>query len=400
MNKEQFISELENLRVYDAHSHLVGSKLCAADFWEIIHYFWFLRELQGAGYPDNYNDLTEEKRVDAFLSAFNKTKSTGMHYAVRRIFKDLYGIEITDTRSVYSCLEKVKASFNNPGWAKETLDRGNIKAVIVNNEEHKNFIRLDGVSVWVPRIDGKLHGAARRIFEAEAGKRAEAAEKERTELLQYLGELHSKGANAIMTTLGSIGKKTWQNSTEKPEKLVHFSSFDDCIIYLLHVLCRFAEDQSLNIQFFLGVEHGFSTVAVPVDNNERIVNLYGLFEKYKINFDLNVASEGNILDIVQAAHIFRNVYTGGLWWFSFRPSVYLDTMAKRFEVLASTKSYSIISDARCVEWCYGKCALVKKLAGDFFIRKVEEGFVSFEDALDIAKDWFYTTAESLYGTGK
>jgi hypothetical protein len=32
MNKEQFTLEIENLKVYDAHTHLVGSKLCAEDW--------------------------------------------------------------------------------------------------------------------------------------------------------------------------------------------------------------------------------------------------------------------------------------------------------------------------------------------------------------------------------
>ena len=401
MNREQFLYELENIKVYDAHTHLVGSKLCAADFWEIVHYFWFLRELKGAGYPENYNDLNEDQRIDAFLPAYNKTKSTGMHYAVKRIFRDLYGLEIIDKNSVYNAIEKVKASFKNAGWAREVSAKGNVRHTVVNNEEHKNFTGLDGVCVWVPRIDGKLNEAARRIFEAEPGKRADAAEKEKTELISHMSECQSRGAKAFMTTLGSMEKKTWQGNPEtlnsEAIKDESFASLDDCYVYLLHNICALAEKTGANIQFFLGIERSFFGDAAPVNNNERVLNLYGLFEKYKIKFDLVSGADASNMDVVQAAHIFRDVYVGGMWWFNFRPSTYADSMAKRFEVLASTKTYLSISDSRCIEWCYGKNALIKKLAGDFFIRKVEEGFVSFEEALEIAGDWFYTTPFNLYG---
>ena len=392
MNKDEFLSRLHNLEVYDAHTHLVGSKLCAADFWEIVHYFWFLRELQGAGYPDNYADLAEDERINLFLSAFKKTKGTGMHYAVKRIFKDLYGLEITDKDSVYECIEKVKLSFADTDWAGKVSAKGNVKFTIVNNEEHKKFTGLNGVCVWTPRIDGKLNHAAEEIFASPQAKRTETAEKEKAELLEILKSYRGKGVKAIMTSLRILNKKTWQNTGEE------LASIDDCFIYLLHAICGFAEDNGFNIQFFLGVEHGYCNVAIPVNNNERVVNLYGLFEKYNTKFDLVVASEANNMDVVQAAHIFRNVYVGGMWWFNFRPSTYLEAMARRFEVLPSNKTYLSISDSRCIEWCYGKNALIKKLAGDFLSSKVDEGFVNFEDALEIARDWLYAAPAQLYGT--
>lgn len=395
MNRERFISEIENLKICDAHTHLVGSKLCAVDFWQIVHYFWFLRELQGAGYPENCESLNEDERVNAFLPAFNKTKGTGMNYAVRRIFRDLYGLEITGKQSVYACIEKVRASAVNPGWAMEVAAKGNIKYAVVNNEDHKQFTGLDGVSVWVPRFDGRLNEAANNIFNTLPGQRAKTAETEKAGLLDLLSDSLDKGARAFMTTLGGLNKKTWQNSGES------FASLDDCYIFLLHAVCAFAETHNAVIQFFMGIERSYFGVAgsgeaAPVNNNERVLNLYGLFEKYKIKFDLVTGADGGNMDVVQAANIFRNVYVGGMWWFNFRPSTYADAMAKRFEALASNKTYLSISDSRCIEWCYGKNTLIRKLARDFLIRKVDEGFVDFNDALDIARDWLCASAEGLY----
>ena len=392
MTKEEFKIELENLKVYDAHTHLVGAKLCASDFWEIAHYFWFLRELQGAGYPVNYDALPENDRVDAFLSAYLKTKGTGMHYAVRRIFADLYGLELNDKKSVYTAIEKVKEFFSNSEWAKKVTGKGNIRYAVVNKEEDRYFKGLDDTCVWMPRIDSRLHKAAEMIFSAEPEKRAGIAAGEKHDLVQYLSLCHAKGAKAFMTTLRNLQEKTWQNSGE------NFESIDACYIFMLHTLCGFALERGTGVQFFLGIEHGYCSDAAPVNRHDRILNLYGLFEKYDIKFDLVVASEANNMDAVQAAHIFRKVHVGGMWWFNFRPSTYLDSMAKRFEVLASTKTYLSISDSRCIEWCYGKNMLIKKLAGDFLAQKVDEGYIGFGDALEIAGDWLFSSPEKLYGT--
>jgi glucuronate isomerase len=193
-----------------------------------------------------------------------------------------------------------------------------------------------------------------------------------------------------MTTMPPLTKMSFGNSGEA------LADFDDCTIYLLRAMCACAVKKNLTVQFFLGVEYDWGVEAAPVNRTDRIINLYGLFRDYSCPFDLVVASEINNMDVVQAAHIFPKVCVGGMWWYNFRPSTYRDAMDKRFETLASNKSYLSVSDSRCIEWCYGKNTLIKKLAVNFFGEKVRDGFVSYDDALAIAADWFRGTQERLY----
>jgi len=89
MNKRDFTAAIEALPVYDAHTHLVGDSLPAKDVWEIVHYFWFLRELIAAGYPAEPMELPEAERRERFAAAYALTAGTGMNYSVRRIFADI-----------------------------------------------------------------------------------------------------------------------------------------------------------------------------------------------------------------------------------------------------------------------------------------------------------------------
>ena len=389
MNKSDFEIRVSEIPVYDAHTHLVGDALCAGDFWQIVHYFWFLRELQGAGYPLEPEKVPEEERIEKFLFAYRKTQGTAMHYVVSRIFKDLYGIVLRDRVSVLTAMERVQKSASDPDWARKTAEKGHIVHTVINREEHKGFVGLD-TCVWAPRIDDPIHHAAWKIW--NAGDKAEEAERQKSQMRALLERYSAQKIPGIMTTLRPLGKMTYRNTGEC------FSDLDDCLIFMLHTVCALAQEMKLTVQFFLGVENGYCSSAAPVNRTDRILNLYGLFEAYsKCRFDLVVATEVNNMDVVQAAQIFPNVYVGGMWWFNFRPSTYKDAMAKRFEALASNKSYLSISDSRCIEWCYGKNVLIRKLMCDFLVSRVEEGYVDYEGALEIARDWLYETPNLLYG---
>jgi glucuronate isomerase len=387
MTHEEFIAHVRDLPVFDAHTHLVGSRLRAADFWEIVHYFWFFREMQGAGYPAKPEEVPEDQRIDLFLEAWKKTKGTGMHYAVECIFRDLYNLEIAGRSSVLEGINLVKKSAADKEWQAAVVEKGRIANAVIN-EEDTVFEGLPGVCIYAPRVDHVLRDGPARAYHA-AGRKEEAL-RLRQELESFINKAADRGVPGIMTTIPPLTKKTFGNSGEA------LADMDDCTIYLLRAMCACAAKRNLTVQFFLGVEYDWGVEAAPVNRTDRIINLYGLFRDYSCPFDLVVASELNNMDVVQAAHIFPKVCVGGMWWYNFRPSTYRDAMAKRFETLASNKSYLSVSDSRCIEWCYGKNTLIKKLAVNFFGEKVREGFVSYDDALAIAADWFRGTQERLY----
>ncbi|WP_261807944.1 hypothetical protein [Paenibacillus sp. N3.4] len=86
-SKEEFTARIMQLPVLDTHTHLVGDRLCASDFWEIAHYFWLFRELQAGGYPADAMELPENQRISAFLEAYHGTKNTLMNGVLTQILK-------------------------------------------------------------------------------------------------------------------------------------------------------------------------------------------------------------------------------------------------------------------------------------------------------------------------
>ncbi|MFE5318715.1 glucuronate isomerase [Paenibacillus sp. NPDC056579] len=389
LTHEAFMEEIMGFDVLDTHTHLVGDRLGARDFWEIAHYFWLNREMQAAGYPDQAMELPEDERIEAFLTAYQKSRNTLMNWIFTNIFKNLYGIEIKDADSIRRADAAVRATSAQPGWAQQVADKLNIRAFVTNIPEHAEFLNMDRNAILIPRIDGKIFEWTKSVHQAE--QREQALEEVRGAVFKLVSDIKERGCPGIMTTLPGYDAKA--NATYALEEATR----DQLMMKVLHVVCEALEEHGLFLQLFLGVERSWCNTAVPVNDPLRIVKLNGLFERYKIQFELVVASELNNLDVVQAAWNYPNVHVGGMWWFNFRASTYRDMMQYRLEALPAIKSSLIVSDARCIEWSYGKILMVKKLIAEVLYQQMQLGWIDYDTAIQVAKDWLYHSAAERYG---
>ena len=69
MTGESFTADIFSLPVFDTHTHLniPGVPITAQSVWDVVHYFWFLRELQAAGYPAQPDDLGVDERFQRLV---------------------------------------------------------------------------------------------------------------------------------------------------------------------------------------------------------------------------------------------------------------------------------------------------------------------------------------------
>ena len=109
--------------------------------------------------------------------------------------------------------------------------------------------------------------------------------------------------------------------------------------------------------------------AFPANDTERILKLTALFESYRCEFELVLASELNNLDAVQAAWNFPNVHVGGMWWVQL-PGEHLP--------------------GQHAEWSSAN------EAGEFLWER-PIWWIDEETALDTANEWFYASAVKRYG---
>ncbi|MCC3374547.1 glucuronate isomerase [Cohnella sp. REN36] len=388
--RDEFMAQIMGLPVFDTHTHLVGDRLGARDFWELAHYFWLLREMQAGGYPANAAELPEEERIRAFLAAYRATRSTLMNWAFTATLRDLYGIELRDAESVRQADEAIRRSGASPTWAQEVADRLGIRRFVVNHPEHAAFLGMREPAVILPRIDGRIGQWTDEV--AASLNPAQTLEEVGATIAALFASYRASGCPGIMTTL-----PRYETSARETRPIGPNASRDEILMELLHRICAEAERSGLLVQLFLGVERSWCGTAVPANDTSRILKLSALFEHYSCQFELVLASELNNLDAVQAAWNFPNVHVGGMWWFNFRASTYRDSMQYRLEALPAAKSSLVVSDARGMEWCYGKILLVKRLAGEFLWERLTSGWIDRETALRTAREWLCDSAARRYG---
>ncbi len=392
MEYAAFREKIMALPVWDTHNHLSGSKhLCAQNIWDVVHYFWFRRELTGVGYPGDADELPEDRRAEELVKAFRIARNTAWSRMVRRTLKDLWDVEITDAGSVLAASRKIARTARRPGWAREVCDKIKLAKLTVGKISNNGLHQIDDLCYV---MGGYPMPKAERILAAADQKEAAAAEAGKIEA--GVKELSGKGMRVIRAAMPA--------GTSVPEPAETGNSARDVEEYLRHALLRALDERGFHVQVFIGMESptpGYEPRTKvhrhhPVNDPQRVVRMHDLFDMYAgCTFEIFNAAEGNSMDVVNAARIYPNVYPGGLWWFAFRPSVYRANMQYRGEALPAPRCTLLATDARCIEWAYCKTLLVKELLAEFLYEKIRRGFPE-ELVMYVASYWLHDSAKHLY----
>jgi len=390
------------LPVWDTHNHLTGPFFKAQDFYDLGHYFWFLRELNAAGYPglppksddgDPLPDpLSEQERAEAFLKALKLSANTTWSQVFRQGIRDLFGVELETPEDIFEINEILKQTREDPEWSAKVLDNIGVKRLSVRWHARN---RENGIL----EVDDRLHfyeiinpcgredlGAiisARNSGEAAA----EVLEKKKTQLDNLLAD----GVRVFRFRL-NVTNSDQGSLMEKPDITRIGNDLWRIRQFLTHSILEYLNDKDVHLQLFFQVSR-----LLPVNDPDRVLDWDPLFEKYDgITFELFAASHIHSLDMVQVARNNRNVYPAGMWWLTYRRSQFLENMQHRLEALPASRSTFVASDARRVEWVYLKILMQKRVLIQFMEDQVADGWLTEDQAVEAARWWLFDTVAALY----
>lgn len=401
MKREEWRDQILQLPVFDSHTHLnmPNVPIPAQNIWDIVHYFWFQQELWSVGYPLNPEDLTKEERITALVKAFNASRNTVWNYIVRRILKDLYkidivGQDIVDAEMMMKADQAIRWYNWQPHWSLDVIEKLNIRRIGVNNIDHADFPDMPGISVVIPvweEAKAWSQHIAQSTDKSTTCKAVIDAVHDKVDEYKAQG---IKGVRVEADVFETMGKRAVEYYDKVPGENCEQWEIE---AFIGHSQFKALSDNGLFAQMFLGIERDVTKrTAMAVNQPRRIIDLYMLFEQYSCDFELVVGAPGNNMDAAQAARIYPNAHCGGLWWYNFRSSTYTQTMQERLEAVPASKSVLVASDARCIEWCYGKILLVKILLADFLYQQMALGWLTETDALWVAREWLHDAAARRY----
>jgi len=394
MDRSEWRQEIQVLPVFDTHTHLnmPGVPIPARDFWDIAHYFWFQQELWSVGYPTDPDALPESERIECFVTALHASRNTVWNGIVREMFHNLYEIDLADAASVREADAAVRASFQNPDWSRQVIDRLAIRKIAVNNVADADYPELPGIGVAVPSR-GEFDRAVWSDTISAADHRDHATQAALAALQADVDRLYTMDIRGMRVDLTPLQQS---ERIAMLETLPADPDKETIDAWLTHALFRALGKRGMFAQFFVGISPVSSRSSMAINDPTCIPALYPLFERHSCDFEIVVGAPQMNLDAAQAARIYPNVHLGGLWWYNFRSSTYRQTMQVRLEAVPASKSSIVASDARCIEWCYGKILLVKRLLADFLFDQIENGWTDRDTALWVAREWLHDAAARRY----
>ncbi|MBO3802971.1 MAG: hypothetical protein JTT11_03725 [Candidatus Brockarchaeota archaeon] len=420
---ERIAEELDQVPAIDAHSHLDAERPQARDIGDILFYHFLRREFYSAGGNDEVlvSGRPLEERVEYFLSKLPMVKNTATYWCVRKILRDLYGLEEDlDGENWKRVNERIAETGGDDSWPEELLaKRLKIRRTFccVDRLDGGLMERFCRKPSFLPHLEafsfgpGYLDGLM--SFVRGGGPLPEnlkAAEERFGELVEGCMETGAKSFGsavaedfALMPCSEGSAEEAYRNYS-----LGKRISADEKNALATRFLCRFLETVGGRgaVQFYLGAGwkfgsrhpdygYGESYVRVSHQLTGDLAKVFKGFPGVRFNVMFCAESMGQELTIV--ARMLRNVSLLGFWWHSLFPSYIERAISERVEALPANKWMLLGTDAYNCEWCYGKAKLVKDCLARVLARKVERGHLAIEDAKFLATRILYENAREACG---
>lgn len=396
-------AEIDKVPAIDIHSRVSADIPSAFNAADAIFHPEIKSALISAGVSakalDDDNSL--EDRLNRALPHLEKIKNTSAHQLLAQILRDLYGIDDPDE----------SATDNDSPAPTETLEKANIEQIIgfagwsrsVSEAEDLPIapgLRLDALinEAHLPRTVDRLAEASgesileaadlrkaiRRLIEnaADSGCKALSA----TFNPRVTFERGNRDAADRVLSLVTLGQKT--NS----EDIRTLRSF------VLASVLEAAAENELTFQIILGgVQPVSGDRRLAAFEPELIRNYAPIFVEHSpVNFDIILANAVQSHELAVFAGNYPNVYASGYGSFVSNQMHVTRMLRERIEMLPMNRSCALFSEAPNVEWVYAKTKMIRRILTDVLVQMIEDGHISEDTALNVAKHYLRDNAARLY----
>jgi len=416
------IEELDRIPIIDVHSHLDIARPQANDIGDILFYHFLRREFSSAGGDDGFlvSDRPLEERMAYYLKYLHLIKGTSTYWCVKKILRDLYGLDEDLNESNWRDVNgQIMGTRDDSSWPEALLTKrlGIQKCYCcindVGDRQNEVIIRRPFL---LPHLEAFSFGPNYiESLMAFVGKDDALPE----DLGSALGKFDKLITSNLRRGIRSFGSAIDEDlviipaEDEKAEQiyrdLYHSKEISvlDKNILVTKFLYRFLEtiEGKGVAQWYLGAvwkyggrkgsyDYGESYIRVK---HELIPNMIGIFKEFTgVNFSLMYCSESMSQELTIVARMLHNVTLLGFWWHNLFPSYMGKIISERIEALPANKWILVGTDAYCCEWSYGKVSLVKRCLAKVLARKIEEEYLTMNEAKSLARRILYENAREIY----
>jgi len=410
----RLVAEVDRIRVIDTHEHLTPEKERIKQKVDFFHWFahYASSDLVSAGMSGQDLAFIRDpeqplgKRWAKLAPHWEHVKTTAYGRALLIAARDLFGVETINARTVKDLSEKL-ATANKKGYYRHVLkDMAGIDLSIADvgtTDVDREFF------VPVMKFDDFVGVTNRGGLDA-IERRWNVSIHSLEDLLRALDaafvQIVKEKAVGVKSGLAYSRILRYDKVPKGDAERLFGRLFDDLghglswseakplQDFMMHEVVRRTVEHRLPMQIHTGLQEGNANII----SNANPVHLANLFLEYReASFDVFHGGYPYCRELAALAKNFPNVYVDMCWLHAISPAVSRRMLDEWIETVPANKIFAFGGDYIFVEGAYAHCKLARQTVTRVLADKVEDGYLTEDEAVELAVKMLRTNPAEVYG---
>ena len=400
---ESILRAIEEFEIIDAHEHLPPESVRLehkADVFTLFSHYTRV-DLWAAGMPRDYWEMIHnpsiplEKRWEMFAPYLKMIRYGSYARPAFIAAREIYGFNDVNEENYRMISERIAAE-NKPGIYHRIL-RGKCRIRVVLTQQNRTDYDLDLLIPLMP-IDVYASVRSRKTVEEHAARLGWSVRS----LDDYLGMVR-EGLEKWRRE-GVIGLKMSSHSFLKPSRSSAVALFDKLMSnsgkqlpFMNPLYCFLVEemiDMAAELNMVVAVHTGMWGDFRELDPQHMIP----VFERHPATrFDMYHLGVPYVREAIIIGKNFPNVWLNMCWCHIISQRLACTALDEMIDLVPVNKIIAFGGDYEIpVEKVYGHLVMAREDVAMVLGRCVEEGFMTENEAVELARAWFYENPRSLY----
>ena len=350
-------------------------------------------------------DMSLDERWEAMEPYWEMIRNTAYAKMTLIAIRDLFGIDDLN-RDTYGKLSQAIAESRRPDWYRYVMKQKAKIGVSIVDWQTTELER----ELFVPtmRLDHFISVLSRpdlASLEEEAGMAIHSLEDLVKAMRTTLEGYVKRGAVAVKSAL-AYNRTLQYDKVSRYEAEVSFNRIASHLgegpswleakplqDYMMHQVIRAVIEAGLPLQIHTGLQEGNENIITNA-NPTHLVNLF--IEYRQAKFDLFHGGYPYVHEWATLAKNFANVYADLTWLYIISPEMGRRLLHELIETVPGSKIMAFGGDSMTVEMAYGHARMARQVVARVLSEKVDEGYLSEDEAIRLARRMLRDNPASLY----
>ena len=417
----ELLEHIQSLRIIDTHEHLPFESKRSRDTdvlaeW-LTHYF--SSDLVSAGLGDNELATVRDSRKDIqgrwqmVEPYWHAAESTGYGRALSLAARDIYGVEAINAQTIETLNQRFQEARAHGGHYRLVLrDKSGI-AVSIRDPMPVSYQETEDPFVFTLRTDRFIcpnHYSQMRAAGAEVGLEAHTLADWMEVTRRHIEKCVNGNTRVVCLKCALAYHRSlrFDKVTQAEAERAFNELFKDCNLpdartpikvsqalsdWMMHFVCRVADDNRLVYQIHTGIQEGNGNVIY--DSNPTL--LTNLFLEYRnARFDIFHMGYPYVMELGNLAKNFRNVCIDMCWGHIISPEAARRALVEWLDAAPANKISAFGGDYCFVDGVYGHQLLARQNVAAALTQKVTDGSIGLARAKEIAAWLFVENPKRLF----